>query len=120
MKLQGALTQNWDFLREVRNLATRNDIVLVFDECTSGFRQTFSGLHMNMKLDRYRNFRKSSWKRLCNNCRCWREGGNGGCTIYIYKQHLDREDRLCCCPENSGGDGKDTILRQIKDVGDGI
>ena len=34
-----------DFLNKVRNLATKNGIVLIFDECTSGFRQTFGGLH---------------------------------------------------------------------------
>jgi glutamate-1-semialdehyde 2,1-aminomutase len=34
-----------DFLQKVRALATANNIVLVFDECTSGFRQTFGGLH---------------------------------------------------------------------------
>lgn len=34
-----------DFLQKVRDLATRNGIVLIFDECTSGFRQTFGGLH---------------------------------------------------------------------------
>lgn len=34
-----------DFLNSVRLLATENNIVLVFDECTSGFRQTFGGLH---------------------------------------------------------------------------
>lgn len=33
------------FLEGVRKLATENDIVLIFDECTSGFRQTFGGLH---------------------------------------------------------------------------
>lgn len=33
------------FLEKVRQLATDNNIVLVFDECTSGFRQTFGGLH---------------------------------------------------------------------------
>jgi len=33
------------FLQKVRDLATRKSIVLVFDECTSGFRQTFGGLH---------------------------------------------------------------------------
>jgi glutamate-1-semialdehyde 2,1-aminomutase len=33
------------FLEEVRRLATEKNIVLVFDECTSGFRQTFGGLH---------------------------------------------------------------------------
>jgi glutamate-1-semialdehyde 2,1-aminomutase len=33
------------FLQNVRDLATANGIVLIFDECTSGFRQTFGGLH---------------------------------------------------------------------------
>lgn len=33
------------FLERVRELARRNGIVLIFDECTSGFRQTFGGLH---------------------------------------------------------------------------
>ena len=33
------------FLQKVRNLATQKNIVLIFDECTSGFRQTFGGIH---------------------------------------------------------------------------
>lgn len=33
------------FLEKVRELATRKKMVLIFDECTSGFRQTFGGLH---------------------------------------------------------------------------
>lgn len=33
------------FLQAVRALATKHNIVLVFDECTSGFRETFGGLH---------------------------------------------------------------------------
>lgn len=33
------------FLESVRKLASERSIVLVFDECTSGFRQTFGGLH---------------------------------------------------------------------------
>ena len=33
------------FLRKVRKLASDRGIVLIFDECTSGFRQTFGGLH---------------------------------------------------------------------------
>jgi len=33
------------FLQKVRKLATQKGIVLIFDECTSGFRQTFGGLH---------------------------------------------------------------------------
>jgi len=34
-----------NFLHKVRKLATEKGIVLIFDECTSGFRETFGGLH---------------------------------------------------------------------------
>jgi len=34
-----------NFLHKVRNLAAERGIVLIFDECTSGFRETFGGLH---------------------------------------------------------------------------
>lgn len=33
-----------NFLQKVRNLCTERGIVLIFDECTSGFRETFGGL----------------------------------------------------------------------------
>jgi glutamate-1-semialdehyde 2,1-aminomutase len=33
------------FLEKVRKLATHYGAVLIFDECTSGFRETFGGLH---------------------------------------------------------------------------
>ena len=34
-----------NFLKKVRKLATENNIVLIFDECTTGFRGTYGGLH---------------------------------------------------------------------------
>jgi glutamate-1-semialdehyde 2,1-aminomutase len=34
-----------NFLQKVRDLATQKNIVLIFDECTSGFRQTFGGIY---------------------------------------------------------------------------
>jgi glutamate-1-semialdehyde 2,1-aminomutase len=34
-----------NFLQKVRDLATQKNIVLVFDECTSGFRETFGGIY---------------------------------------------------------------------------
>ena len=36
---------NKKFLKEVRVLANKNNMILIFDECTSGFRQTFGGIH---------------------------------------------------------------------------
>ena len=34
-----------NFLKKVRDLCNKKNIVLIFDECSSGFRQTFGGLH---------------------------------------------------------------------------
>jgi len=45
MEVSRSTQPNVKFLREVRNLATKKNIVLIFDECTSGFRQCFGGLH---------------------------------------------------------------------------
>jgi len=39
-----------DFLKEVRKLATEKNIVLIFDECTSGFRKVFGGLHKHFDV----------------------------------------------------------------------
>ena len=34
-----------NFLKKVRKLADKKNIVLIFDECTSGFRKSYGGLH---------------------------------------------------------------------------
>lgn len=39
------------FLEKVRELATQRGIVLVFDECSAGFRETFGGLHLKYGVD---------------------------------------------------------------------
>ena len=39
------------FLEKVRNLATKKGIVLIFDECTSGFRENFGGLHQKFSIE---------------------------------------------------------------------
>jgi glutamate-1-semialdehyde 2,1-aminomutase len=39
------------FLKGVRQVATDKGIVLIFDECTSGFRETFGGLHKKYGVD---------------------------------------------------------------------
>lgn len=39
------------FLQTVRDLADAHGIVLIFDECTSGFRQSFGGLHKVYGVD---------------------------------------------------------------------
>lgn len=44
MEVQRTEPPKDNFLQKVRKLATENGIVLIFDECTSGFRETNSGL----------------------------------------------------------------------------
>jgi len=40
-----------NYLQKVRELATENNIILIFDECTSGFRETFGGLHKKYDVE---------------------------------------------------------------------
>ena len=40
-----------NYLQKVRELASENNIVLIFDECTSGFRETFGGIHKKYKVN---------------------------------------------------------------------
>ena len=49
------VSRNFDpaphFLTRIRELASANGIVLIFDECTSGFRQSFGGIHKLFNVD---------------------------------------------------------------------
>ena len=45
MEVARTISPGNDFLKKVRELATAKGIILIFDECSSGFRQTFGGLH---------------------------------------------------------------------------
>lgn len=40
-----------NFLNKVRTLATKKNIVLIFDECTSGFRETFGGIYKKFGVE---------------------------------------------------------------------
>ena len=40
-----------NFLQRVRDLATRKNIVLIFDECSSGFRETFGGIFQKFNVE---------------------------------------------------------------------
>ena len=41
---------NISFLKKVRALATKKKIILIFDECTTGFRETYGGLHKKIGI----------------------------------------------------------------------
>ena len=51
MEVARSTQPNVKFLRKVRDLATKKNIVLVFDETSSGFRQCFGGLHKLVNIN---------------------------------------------------------------------
>ncbi len=40
-----------NFLQKVRQLADKKNIILIFDECTTGFRETFGGIHKKYNIE---------------------------------------------------------------------
>ena len=40
-----------NFLKKIRKLCDKKNIILIFDECTSGFRGCFGGLHLNYNVN---------------------------------------------------------------------
>jgi len=51
MEVQRTIPPDPGFLEGVRDLCNRRGIVLIFDECTSGFRETFGGLHLKYGVE---------------------------------------------------------------------
>ena len=39
-----------NFLKQVRKLCNKNKIILIFDECTTGFREAYGGIHKKYKV----------------------------------------------------------------------
>ena len=47
MEVQREKSPNKKFLRDIRTFCNKNKIILIFDECTSGFRETYGGIHLS-------------------------------------------------------------------------
>jgi len=51
MEVQRSIPPYPGFLEEVKSLCSKNGIVLIFDECTSGFRENLGGKHLKFKVN---------------------------------------------------------------------
>ena len=40
-----------NFLQKIRNICNKNKIILIFDECTSGYRENMGGIHLKFKVN---------------------------------------------------------------------
>lgn len=47
MEVMRSRAPSLSYLKEIRGLADKYSCLLIFDECTSGFRESFGGLHLN-------------------------------------------------------------------------
>ena len=51
MEVERSIPPKPGFLEAVREICNKNSIVLIFDECTSGLRETFGGLHKKYNVN---------------------------------------------------------------------
>ena len=50
MEVQRSIPPKPGFLEKVRQLCNKNGSILIFDECTSGFRETYGGIHKKYEV----------------------------------------------------------------------
>ena len=50
MEVTRNLTPKKNFLKKIREICDQKNITLIFDECTTGFRETLGGIHSNYKI----------------------------------------------------------------------
>ena len=50
MEVERNIKPNLSFLQSIRKFCTKNRIVLIFDECSSGFREVLGGIHKKYKV----------------------------------------------------------------------
>ena len=51
MEVQRDIKPKENFLKEIKKLCIKKKLILIFDECTSGFRETYGGLHLKYKVN---------------------------------------------------------------------
>ena len=51
MEPMRAVKPNKNFLKNIRNLTKKNNITLIFDEITSGFKDNYGGIHLKFKIN---------------------------------------------------------------------
>ena len=51
MEVQRDIKPKKNFLKEIKKICIKKKIILIFDECTSGFRETYGGLHLKYNIN---------------------------------------------------------------------
>ena len=78
-----------NFLKKVRDLAIKKNIILIFDECTSGFRSNLGGLHLKYKVTPdIAILGKALGNGYAINAIIGKKRNNASCKRYLYKQYV--------------------------------
>ncbi len=112
-----------DFLRERAQARDRaSGIVLIFDECTSGFRQTFGGLHKLYGVEPdMAMFGKALGNGYAITATIGRARSHGGGADHVHQQHLlDRAHRSDGGTEDARGMERVRSWEQITRIGTAI
>ena len=97
MEVQRSTPPAPGFLENVRALAGKHNIVLIFDECTSGFRQSFGGLHKVYGVEPdMAMFGKALGNGYAITAVIGRESGLSSAQSTFISSVLDRADRSFC------------------------
>ena len=51
MEVMRSIKPQDNFLQKVRNICNKKKIILIFDECTTGYRENMGGIHLNFKVN---------------------------------------------------------------------
>jgi glutamate-1-semialdehyde aminotransferase len=51
MEVERNLKLKIKFLKGIKKICEEKNLILIFDECSSGFRETYGGLHLKYKID---------------------------------------------------------------------
>ena len=77
-----------NFLKKVRNICDKKNIILIFDECTSGYRENMGGIHLKFKVNPdIAIFGKALGSGYAINAIIGKKN-NEKSREYIYKQHF--------------------------------
>ena len=78
-----------NFLNKVRNICDKKNIILIFDECTSGYRENMGGIHLKFKVNPdIAIFGKALGSGYAINAIIGKKKNNEKSREYIYKQHF--------------------------------
>ena len=85
MEVKREVEPNKGYLQKIRKLCNKRGIVLIFDECTSGFRESYGGLHKLYGVNPDIAIFEKPWEMVMQLHHCRKKRNNEKCSKFFYK-----------------------------------